>query len=88
MQCFGVGANSVRPFRFPLNFVIKPNFVALRTGRRISVKQKLSRSPTHLCLQFVRRKIASLFVGVTLYKDIEKAVQSFYSDTALFYYLV
>ncbi len=35
-------------------------------------------SPTHLCLQFVRRKIASLFAGVTLYKDIEKAVQRFF----------
>ena len=39
----------------------------------------LSRAPvpTHLCLQFVCRKIASLFADFTLYMDIEKAVQSF-----------
>ena len=48
------------------------------SGRRISVKQKLSRSPTHLCLQFVRRKIATLFAGFTLFIWIEKAVQRFF----------
>ena len=45
-------------------------------------------SPTHLCLQFVRRKIALLFAVFTLYMDIEKRCRVFYSDTALFYYLV
>ena len=35
-------------------------------------------SPTHLCLQFVRRKIATLFAGFTLFIWIEKAVQRFF----------
>ena len=50
------------------------------TGRRISAKQKLRRSPTP---KFYRRKIASLFADFTLQKDTVKAVQSFCSDTAL-----
>ena len=48
--------------------------VSPETGRRISAKQKLRRSPTP---KFYRRKIASLFADFTLQKDTVKAVQSF-----------
>ena len=45
-------------------------------------------SPTHLCLQFVRRKIALLFAVFTLYMDIEKRCRDFFSDTALLFHLL
>ncbi len=41
-----VGANSVLPSLFAHMVCINSNITALRTGRRISVKQKLRRSPT------------------------------------------
>ena len=44
---------------------------------RFDVGLSRAPAPTHLCLQFVCRKIASLFADFTLYMDIEKAVQRF-----------
>ena len=66
-----VGANIVRPSLFAHMVYENSNLAVPRNG--------LSRAPapTHLCLQFVCRKIASLFADLTLYMDIEKAVQSF-----------
>ena len=60
------------------SFVTNPSPAASMSGCR-------GRPPTHLCLQFVHRKIASLFADLTLYKKLQKRCRDLFSDTALFW---